>query len=1049
MKKSYSTWSRGVLVACILMLATFTFAQNRITGKVSDGDGNVVPGATILEKGTNNGVVSDADGNYAITAAGAGTLVVSSVGYKTLEVLIGNQTVLDIVMESETASLNEVVVTGYQRLRQSDISGAASVLDMEPLKSVKASSFTQNLAGRAPGITISTSGAPGDATNVRIRGISSFGNNSPLYIIDGVPVQDQYQNSLNPEDIESMQVLKDASMASIYGSRGTNGVIVITTKRGKTGPAKLNYSGSFGLVNSVKGYDQVMNTSSNVYAQAMKKKFPDNPSAWYSNPSSLPKYIEPATNTIDEKTYDILNRPITLTNQTGTNWWDLMTRTGKMHDHTLSVTGGNDFATFFVSGGYMKQEGVLNNNYFNRGTFRANSDFKLTKSIRIGENLMYAGVWGVNLAGIGGSNNEQGVIGEYLKSTPIISQYDIKGNPGGHLTSATGNFKNPDVVLRENLNNNNRTNRVLGNIYGEIDVFTGVSVRSSFGIDAGGSWNRSFNYPEAYKVGGDKENNSFSEKWNNSFAWNWTNTAQFNATFNETSSFSFLLGQEAISIKSRNITGIISNYFTTDVNAWYLQSALANPDSRSIDSGGSEHRLASLFAKADLSIADKYLFSGTIRRDGSSKFLTERYGIFPAMSVGWRVSEESFLADALWLSDLKLRASYGEMGNQDTRDYNYVDRFNGLVGGTFYDIDGDNGVNGGISTGYALTSRGNPATVWGTSKTTNAGLDLALFNNSISLVVDVYKRNTVDLLYDPPLPGTAGSAEPPVVNVAAMENKGFDIGLGLRKSLTENLSINTTLNVSRYKNKIVKVADNVDEFPSKDNLTERFPQGSSVFINRKGYPISSFQGFIVEGIIKTEAERAKHTGTGAAYIGGLKFKDVNNDGVINQSDNAIIGNPHPDFTAGWNFGLTWKKLDLNTFLFGSFGNDIFNATLIQSYFMNLNSNVIKDILQKEGTGNYPKINGLDASSRSASTFYVEDGSYVRLANLMLGYRNKNYRVYLQGQNLFTFTKYSGVDPAVSNANIGSAGNVNDLRTGYDNGNYPTNKIMTIGINLNF
>jgi TonB-dependent starch-binding outer membrane protein SusC len=1058
MKKTYSNPVRGVLILMMVALSAIaSFAQNKVTGKINDGAGNGIPGATVLVKGTNVGTTSDATGNYSIAAASTNTLVISSIGFKSQEVAVGNRSVVNFSLEDDASALAEVVVTGYQQLRKKDITGAATIVETGSLKAIKSTSFTQNLAGRAAGVTVSSSGAPGDATNVRIRGISSFTNNDPLYIIDGVPVKDQYQNTINPEDIESMQILKDAAMASIYGSRANNGVIVITTKKGKSGKAKLSYNGSVGIVNSVKGYDEVLNTSTSVYAQAMKKKFPDETTAWYANPSSLPKYIQPFGNTVDESTYDILNNQISLTNPTGTNWWETMSRTGKMTDHNLNLSGGNDFATFNISAGYLHQDGVFNHNYFDRGTIRANSSFKVSNKMRIGENMMYAGNWGVGLGGVGGSNNEQGVLGSLLKATPVIPQYDIKGNPGGHLTASTGNFTNPDQILRNNKNNNNKYNRLLGNIYAEYDLISGLTLRTSFGADFGNGFSRRFTYPEPYRVEGNKTNNNFNENWNNTFTWTWTNTAQYNKTFADKHAIGVLVGQEAVANKNRNISGTISNYFTEDINAWYLQTALADPGSRSINSSGSEAKLASYFGKIDYAFDDKYLISATVRQDGSSKFLSdERYGIFPAVSAGWRISQESFMKDLSWLSDLKIRASYGIMGNQDIRNYNFSDIYGGGVGSTFYDI---NGQNGGVATGYALTSRGNAKTKWEQAASTNFGLDAALLNNSLTVVLDIYNRKTIDLLYNPPVPGTAGAAQAPTINVGEMENKGFDLTLGYRKVITKDLSFNTSLNVSQYKNKIVKVSDNGNEFVSNGNLTERFPQTSSVFINRVGYPISSFQGFIVEGLIANEADRAKHTGTGAAYIGGLKFKDVNGDGQINQSDNAIIGSPHPDFTAGLNLGVSYKMLDVNAFLFGSFGNDIFNATLIQSYFMNFNSNVIKDILEKEGTGNYPKINGLDASSRSASTFYVEDGSYVRLANLQVGLKipktfasklgMSNARVYLQGQNLFTLTKYSGVDPAVSNANIGNAGNVNDQVTGYDNGNYPANKIITLGINLEF
>lgn len=1049
------------LLITTMMIFSFSviFAQKKITGKVTDsGNGSTLPGASIVLKGTATGVSTDVNGDYSISVPNSGgTLVFSFVGYTSKEVGIGNQSSINVTLSSDDAMLQEVVVTGYQSLRKRDITGAVTVVEAEGLKSIKGSSFTQNLAGRAAGVTVSSSGSPGDATNVRVRGISSFTSNDPLYIIDGVPVQDQYNNTINPDDIESIQVLKDAASSSIYGSRASNGVIVITTKGGKAGKTKVTYNGSIGLVNSVKGYDQILNTSSQDYAQAMKLKFssdPTNTPLFAQNPSALPKYIQPMGNSVDESTYDILTNQISLSNQTGTNWWKEMTRTAKMNDHNINISGGTEKATFSISGGYLKQEGVLNYTDYNRGTVRANSSFKVAKNLRIGENMMYAANWGVNIGSVGGSNNEQGVIGNLLKATPVVPVYDIKGNPGGHLTAGTGNFTNPTQVLINNKNNTNKYNRLLGNFFAEYDVIPGLTVKSSFGVDIGNGFNKRFNFPEPYRVEGNKTANSFGENWNNTSTWTWTNTAAYNKTFGQKHRIGVLAGQEAIANKSRNIGGNLANYFTQDVNSFYLVTALADPGSRQTYSGGSESKLASLFGKIDYVFDDKYLISATVRRDGSSKFLSDvRYGIFPAVSVGWRISQESFMKDLSWLSDLKLRASYGEVGNQNIRNYNFANIYGGSVGGTFYDI---NGTNGNIATGYALTSRGNELTKWETAKTSNFGVDAAFLNNSLTFVLDVYKRNTENLLYNPALPGTAGAAAPPFVNVGQMENKGFDLSISYRKNLSKDFGFNTSLNLSHYKNKILKVANNDDKFYPNDNLTERLPQSSGVFINQVGFPISSFRGYIAEGLITTEAEKAKQVGSA---IGGLKFKDINGDGIINDDDNTIIGSPHPNLTAGWNLGFTYKNFDLNTFMFGSFGNKIFNATKIQTYFMNFNSNIAKGVLEVQGTGLNPKINGLDASSRSSSTFYVEDGTYVRMSNLQLGYKLpkdivskiglNTARIYLQGQNLFTITKYSGVDPAVSNANIGNSGNVNDLRTGYDNGNYPANKIMTVGVNLEF
>ncbi|MFN8356822.1 MAG: TonB-dependent receptor [Spirosomataceae bacterium] len=1047
-------------IVCFLALHVANAQDRRVTGKVTGTDGPL-PGATVLLKGTTTGAATDVNGDFSIAIKGANpVLVFSGIGYKTKEVTVGNQTMINLKLEEDVTNLSEVVVTGYQQIRKRDITGAVTVVNADELKLQKGSSFIQNLAGRAAGLNVSTSGSPGDATNIRIRGISSFTSNDPLFVIDGVPVIDKYQNTINPNDIESIQVLKDASAASIYGSRASNGVIVITTKQGKAGKVKVALNSSYGFGNPVKGYDEVLNTSSEYYAEAIRHKFSSDPTNipdYAKTKGKLPKYIQPFGDNVDLNTYDPLYNQITETNQVGTNWWKEMTRTAQIHDHNVNVSGGNEVATYNVSASYFRQEGVLNFTDYNRGTIRANSSFKIGKKLKIGENIMYSTNWGVGISSTGGNNNEQGVIGELIKATPVVSVYDIKGNPGGHLTAQTGNFTNPTQRLIDNKNNSNSYRRLLGNIYAELEIIDGLKVRTNFGVDMGNGWNRGFSYPQPYRVEGAKTSNIFNESWNQGTTWNWSNTIQYNKTFGE-HSVSVLVGQEAIASKGRSIFGQLSNYFTTDVNAWYLNAALADPSSRTVSSSGGESKLASYFGKIDYAFNDKYLISATIRRDGSSKFTTDyRYGVFPAVSVGWRISQENFMKDITWLSDLKLRASYGELGNQQIRDYNFASIYGGSVGSTFYDI---NGSNSGAVTGYALTARGNEATKWETSKNKNFGFDASLFNNSINIVLDVYDRLTEDLLYNPALPGTAGGASPPFINVASMQNKGFDFTLNYRKTVSKDLSFNAALTLSHYKNEIKKVSNNADFFYTDGSgLNGRLPNAGISVINKVGYPISSFNGYIADGLITTEAQLKAHSGTGAAYIGGINFRDINGDGKIDGDDVTIMGNPHPKLTGGLNLGVNFKQFDLNTFFFGSFGNDIFMGYLIQSYFMNFNSNVIKDALSREGTGNWPKINQLDASSRNASTFYLQKGTYVRMSNLQLGYTLpqtliskfglSKARVYVQGQNLLTFTKYIGADPAISNANIGNSGQTNDGGMGLDNGNYPSNRIVNVGINIEF
>ncbi len=1058
-----------MLMLGVALTSQFAFAQGRkVSGRVTDsGDDSGIPGASVTIKGSTKGVATDGTGKYSIDVNGAGdVLVFSFVGYKPTEVVVGSQSVVDVALVEDAANLEELVVTGYQSIRKKDITGAVTVINTDELKTVKSSSFLQNLGGRAAGVNVSSSGSPGDATNIRIRGISSFTSNDPLYVIDGVPVLDKFQNTINPEDIESLQVLKDASTASIYGSRASNGVIVITTKQGKAGKTKVSYNGSFGVANPVKGYDQVLNQSSEYYADAVRLKFAGAVPTWFATDGSFPKYVHDAVNihgAISPGVFDPINNMISETNTTGTNWWEAITRTAQIHDHSLNLSGGTESASFNISASYLNQEGILKQTDFNRGTIRANSSYKIGKKMRIGENLMFANNWGVGVSTRGGNNNEFGVIGEVIKATPVVPLTNINGGAGSHQAAITGNFTNPDRVLMDNSKNTNTNRRLLGNMYLEIDIIDGLKARTNFGVDMGSSWRRTFTYEQPYRAEGPRTSGAriFNETWTQGTTWNFTNTLQYNKNIGK-HAIGALVGQEAIANKYRDMFGQLAGYFTTDVNAWYLNTALGDPASRSINSSGNESKLASYFGKVDYAFNDKYLVSGTIRRDGSSKFTTDnRYGIFPAVSVGWRLSQESFMQDITWLSDLKLRASYGELGNQEIRNYNFSDIYGGAVGTTFYDI---NGTNGSAATGYALTSRGNPNTRWETSKSKNIGFDAALLNNSLTLVLDVYSRNTENLLYNPALVGTAGAAAPPFVNVGAMLNTGWDMSANYRKKVSKDLNLNFGLNLSHYRNEVQKVSGDADFFfTDGTGLNSRIPNSGISVISKVGYPISSFNGYIVDGLITTEAELKAHTGTGQAAIGGLKYRDVNGDGTINGSDVTINGNPHPKLTGGFNIGANYKNFDLNSFWFGSYGNEIFTGYWIQSYFMNFNANVLNNILENQGKivdgKAYPKINQNDRSSPNASTFYIQDGSYLRMTNLQIGYTLPSSviskigvskaRVYVQGQNLLTFTKYFGTDPAISNANIGAGGAVNDGAMGIDNGNYPANKVFNLGINLEF
>jgi len=1086
MKKLYRCLS--LTLAALLMFGSMALAQERVvTGAVTDETGSPMPGVNVLVKGTSVGTATDTEGKYSISLGDGATLVFTFVGYVSQEVAVGSRTSVDVTMAPDVQALSEIVVTGYQVQRKADISGAVAVVNSEDLQTLVASSFAQKLAGRAPGVTVSTSGSPGDATNVRIRGISSFNNNDPLYVIDGVQLTDKGNLNLNPNDIETMQVLKDPSTTAIYGARGANGVIVITTKKGKAGKTRVTYDGSISAANEVKGWDDILITDSDEYLDMTTQFFENGDQALpnYAQGGALPKYIyinpdmntdpdfvdQSVANDVDLSTYDRYSNPIMETSP-GTNWWDEITRTAMIHNHNVAISGGNDAAVFNVAAGYLNQEGVLKHNEFKRYNIRANSAFKVGKKVRIGQTLNFAHRDIVNNP----AQSEQGVLSQVYKIAPIIPVYDIgtsvddeglQDSFGGSKTANTGNASNPLAMLQRGRRNNTTNSSLMGNLYGELDVIEGLTFRTDMKFDVGSFSGLAFTYrsPENQENQGAQ---NFTENWGKNNLWIWTNTLAYTKTINDRHKIGILAGYESQKGTFRNMNGGVNDYFTTDPNAWYLNPAFGNAGTRQVGSSGGENSMLSMFGKVDYSLADKYYLSATIRRDGSSRFSEDnRYATFPALSAAWRVTGEDFMANSSFINDLKVRLSWGKAGNENIPNYNFVDRWGGSVGSAFYAIDGS---NSSPATGYHLTNYGTNTlkqqTSWEEAETLNGGFDLEMLDNKLSVVLDVYKRKTDALLYNSPLPGTTGYLAPnaPFRNVASMENTGFDLGLGYKGTIGSDLRFSVDANISRYKNEIVEVGEGLTFFypnATQGRIDNRLPQ--QININQIGYPISSFRGYKVEGIFQTQEEVDNHN-QGGAQVGGLKFRDISGpegipDGEINDYDLTIIGNPHPSFTYGLNISLNYKNFDFTAFFVGSSGNEIFNYTRLFTHFRQFFSNVSREYYQNNGTGGDPLLNIGDTSSRSSSEYYVENGSYFRLGQLQIGYnvplsggvKNtlSSLRIYVQGQNLFTITKYTGLDPALSNANIGDGRNLNDIWTGFDIGQYPSNRIMTLGVVADF
>ncbi|MGK7391673.1 MAG: SusC/RagA family TonB-linked outer membrane protein [Candidatus Cyclobacteriaceae bacterium M2_1C_046] len=1064
-----------LLIPC-LALVCFTmsgaWAQERtVSGTLTSvEDGQPLPGVSVVLKGTSIGTVTDIDGKYKISVpSDGGVIVYSFIGLTTKEVEVNNQSVIDVQMEENVLALSEVVVTGYTTQRKKDITGAVSVVEPEELKAVAAASFTQQLEGRAAGVTVGTSGAPGAGVNVRIRGISTFGNNDPLVVVDGVQMNSAYMNSINPNDIESIQILKDASAASIYGSRASNGVIIITTKKGHAGETKVSYDAYHGSQTVGRTMDLLNPTE---YADMIWQSYGNAnqtpPSAMYGDGASpvLPNYIWPSgAMTVDESTYS--NDPsnlnlITRANQEGTDWYDEIFRSAPISSHNINISGGTDKSRFNLGMNYFDQEGTVIHNYFKRGTIRANSEFKVKDAITVGENFQISFIEEVGIPG--GNQNEGNPISMAYRMQSIVPVYDIAGNFAGAKGANLGNANNPVAQLYRNKDNKGRYARIFGNVFAQVDFLKDFSARTSLGIDYGTGYRYAFNFRNI-EAAEPSASNSYNEHSNYNFGWIWTNTLNYSKTIGDLHNVTALVGYEALLNQGRGLGGSRANYFTTTQTAWGLNS-IADPASQTNYSYAYFNALASAFGRIDYTYNNKYLVNVTVRQDGSSRFGDEKYATFPAASIGWRVSQEGFLQNVDFIDDLKIRYGWGKTGNQYIRDGNAYSIYGGGPGRTFYDLGG---TNNSIRTGYAQISLGNPGTRWESQTSNNIGLDASLFAGKLEIILDVYKRVTEDLLFNPALPGTAGLAQPPYINIGSMQNKGIDLAINNRGIIAGGLTYDIGFNISHYKNEILTVSGTESGF-----FTSAGSRFGNIAMNQPGGSMGQFYGFQILGIFQNQAEVDAAPAQAGAGVGRFRFADVNGrdseglltglpDGIIDDADRTFIGNPHPDFTYGFNLGLNYKGFDFTTFFQGVYGNDIYNYTKWWTDFNSFQGNRSQRMLDESWTpergtsATLPMLDASDDFSNSVShSYYVEKGSYLRARNVQLGYTLPhakigkvgldNLRLYVQAQNLFTITNYSGMDPAISQQGFGEN---SDRTVGIDYGNYPTPKTYLLGVSATF
>ena len=1089
--RAFAAFGTGVLLA-VTMTGSALAQEAQVTGTITSVTGERLPGVTVQVRGATTTVTTDANGKYTIAAPSDGVLLFALIGYKGAARTVGGRNQIDLTLDPAVAVLEPVIVTGYTTQRRADITGSVSSVNVEGAQQQTSTSVLQRLDGRVPGVTVEAGGAPGSRSTVRIRGVTSFQNNDPLYVIDGTPVSESYMNFLNPDDIASMQVLKDGSATSIYGSRASNGVIIIETKKGRPGQQQVTLDVRTGVATPTHGYDDILMQSSLDYSKVVTASYVNAgtavPRNIYGNPTAptVPAYIWPndgvgqscstaapgCTTVVNPNSY-LYPTNLIMPGSPGTNWWKAVFGSGQYRDANLAISGGGDNNAYHVSLSYLDQDGTARYTRFQRGGARVNTTFNMGRT-SLGENLSVSREQHHGAEGLIDDNvGEGGIVGKNIFMQPVIPVHDVAGGWASGKANTLGNQSNPAKVNYFAANNIATTDRAFGNIFATIDAGHALSLKTKLGFNLlQGSYH---GYTPATPEDHEPTNiDGINENYSNFSEATWTNTLNYARTMNQ-HNVTVLLGQEAIKSSSRFEAGNCASLRKNDVNSRYIADDLCDPNSKNVGSSGAKRALLSFFGKADYNYGDRYYLSATVRRDGSSTFgPANRWGTFPAIGLGWRLSKESFFQN-LPLQNIMLRFGWGVTGNQNI-PFRIYDTFGGARGETFYDIGG---TGASIVPGFKTTALGNTTLKWEENHSTNLGLDFEFAQNKGNVTVDVYRRNTDNLLFDPTQPGAGGTAAPPILNIGSMRNTGIDFSIGYHSTIGSTVW-SATFNGSHYKNEITKI-DGVSTF--------FYGRGASVVReqnavrNDLGHPLGSFYGLIADGYYVDSASIGPALFVQGAQPGRIKFRDLDGDGQITAADRTFIGSPHPDFTGGLDLAVRKGNWEVSATVFGSFGGQIFNTQKYWYAFRYFQTNVAKDMLtesaQLDGVcqpatapakgyvcpgkltnpnAKYPRLDNNDAWSRQFSSYWVEDGSYVRLRTLQLAYNLPPAivrwipaaRVYLQAENLFTISGYSGLDPSLPvPASGGNTGDIRDEARGIDQGVYPSNKIITIGISTTF
>ncbi len=1017
-KKVYrSIWLASV---CFFLvgLASAQAQKQVVSGKITDATGAALPGVSILVKGTTFGTSADVDGNYSLQASPDDVLVLTFIGYKSKEVVVGNQTQLDVTMEEDISTLQEVVVVGYGEQKKALNTGANLQVKGEDLLKQSSTNALQALQGQAPGVQItSTSGQPGEAMKVTIRGVGSNVGNNPLYVVDGVIVSDI--TYLNNGDIASLTVLKDAASAAIYGSQASNGVVLITTKKGKSGRAQVTFDSYYGIQNVAKKVDLLNAKEYAVIAN------------------------EAAVNSGNSPVYS--NAQIDSLGSAGTNWMDKMfVKDAVTQNYSIGVSGGNETSVYSSSLSYLSQAGIVGGkdlSNYKRYNFRFNSEHKLFKDVvTVGENMNFAFV---DNHGIGVGNQYNNSLRGAFQTTPLLK--DDKADTVGMFNQA-----NPYYQMVYNNQSRNKTQRVIGNVYFQVEPIKNLKFRSSLGIDYSSSDGQAYRPEFKLSIYSFNNNPQVSQSTSKKQAILWDNLLSYGFTLAAKHRFDVMAGTSVYKYSGSFLNASRTGSVFNDVEHAWVNNGTSSTATATGGADDPDHRL-SFFGRLNYNFEETYLFNATFRADGSSKFAKgNQWGYFPSVSAGWVITNESFMDNTSnWLNSLKLRASWGQVGSQSTPAFQYQSpiRFTN----TYY-IFGN--AEGTLTPGSYPSRLSNPDLKWETSEQTDIGFDAAFLNGRFNVNLDWYIKTNRNWLINPPILATAG-ADAPYINGGGVTNKGIELALAYNNSLGD-LNYRIGVNGAYNKNTVSNIpnADGIihgQQFQIYDNSPE-FNRASN------GYPVGYFWGYKTNGLFQTEADVASYTSNEGTLLqpsakpGDVRYVDVTGDGVIDESDKTMIGNPNPKFTFGFSVGADYKGFDLSIQASGVTGNQI-----VQSYRSPSNkyANYTTEMLDRwhgAGTSNrIPRVTETGENWANFSDLYVHDGDYLRINNVTLGYDltkiiKQNYltqcRLYVSALNLFTFTKYNGMDPEIGYG-------PDAFTSGVDVGYYPRPRTYMVGLNVKF